>query len=96
MNKMQDNINEKPIIIIDEKPEDITNQQEGEEPVMIIENDNNNVVDSPMLNIAPTSRKKGLSIAVAALISLITLIVLALGYKYYRTYINIGVPVSVK
>lgn len=59
MNKMQDNINEKPIIIIDEKPEDITNQQEGEEPVMIIENDNNNVVDSPMLNIAPTSRKKG-------------------------------------
>ena len=96
MNKMQDNINEKPIIIIDEKPEDITNQQEGEEPVMIIENDNNNVVDSPMLNIAPTSRKKGLSIAVTALISLITLIVLALGYKYYRTYINIGVPVSVK
>lgn len=96
MNKMQDNINEKPIIIIDEKPEDITNQQEGEEPVMIIENDNNNVVDSPMLDIAPTSRKKGLSIAVTALISLITLIVLALGYKYYRTYINIGVPVSVK
>lgn len=96
MNKMQDNINEKPIIIIDEKPEDITNQQEGEEPVMIIENDNNNVVDSPMLNIAPTSRKRGLSIAVAALIFLITLIVLALGYKYYRTYINIGVPVSVK
>lgn len=96
MNKMQDNINEKPIIIIDEKPEDITNQQEGEEPVMIIENDNNNVVDSPMLNIAPTSRKKGLSIAVTALIFLITLIVLTLGYKYYRTYINIGVPVSVK
>lgn len=96
MNKMQDNINEKPIIIIDEKPEDITNQQEGEEPVMIIENDNNNVVDSPMLNIAPTSRKRGLSIAVTALIFLITLIVLALGYKYYRTYINIGVPVSVK
>ena len=96
MNKIQDNINEKPIIIIDEKPEDITNQQEGEEPVMIIENDNNNVVDSPMLNIAPTSRKKGLSIAVTALIFLITLIVLALGYKYYRTYINIGVPVSVK
>lgn len=96
MNKMQDNINEKPIIIIDEKPEDITNQQEGEEPVMIIENDNNNIVDSPMLNIAPTSRKKGLSIAVTALIFLITLIVLALGYKYYRTYINIGVPVSVK
>ena len=96
MNKMQDNINEKPIIIIDEKPEDITNQQEGEVPVMIIENDNNNVVDSPMLNIAPTSRKKGLSIAVTALIFLITLIVLALGYKYYRTYINIGVPVSVK
>lgn len=96
MKIIQDNINEKPIIIIDEKPEDITNQQEGEEPVMIIENDNNNVVDSPMLNIAPTSRKKGLSIAVTALIFLITLIVLALGYKYYRTYINIGVPVSVK
>ena len=96
MNKMQDNINEKPIIIIDEKPEDIANQQEGEEPVMIIENDNNNVVDSPMLNIAPTSRKRGLSITVTALIFLITLIVLALGYKYYRTYINIGVPVSVK
>ena len=28
--------------------------------------------------------------------SKITTIVLALGYKYYRTYINIGVPVSVK
>lgn len=96
MNKMQDNINEKPIIIIDEKPEDITNQQEGEEPVMIIENDSNSVENSTMLSIAPTSRKRGLSIAVTALISLITLIVLALGYKYYRTYINIGVPVSVK
>lgn len=96
MNKMQDNINEKPIIIIDEKPEDITNQQEGEEPVMIIGNDNNSVESSTMLSIAPTSRKRGLSIAVTALISLITLIVLALGYKYYRTYINIGVPVSVK
>lgn len=96
MNKIQDNINEKPIIIIDEKPEDITNQQEGEVPVMTIENDSNSVENSTMLSIAPTSRKKGLSIAVTALISLITLIVLALGYKYYRTYINIGVPVSVK
>lgn len=59
MNKMQDNINEKPIIIIDEKPEDITNQQEGEVPVMTIENDSNSVESSTMLSIAPTSRKKG-------------------------------------
>ena len=79
MNKMQDNINEKPIIIIDEKPEDITNQQEGEVPVMTIENDSNSVENSTMLSIAPTSRKGGLSIAVTALVSLITLIVLALG-----------------
>lgn len=56
---MQDNINEKPIIIIDEKPEDITNQQEGEVPVITIENDSNSDENSPMLNIAPTSRKRG-------------------------------------
>ena len=30
------------------------------------------------------------------LVAIITTIVLALGYKYYRTYINIGVPVSMK
>lgn len=40
MSYIEDNFNENPVIVIDEKPDVVTGQTEGEVPVMIIENDN--------------------------------------------------------
>ena len=40
MSYIEDNFNEKPVIVIDEKPDVVPGQTEGEVPVMIIENDN--------------------------------------------------------
>ena len=88
---IEDNFNEKPVIVIDEKPDVVTGQTEGEVPVMIIENDNDSEENNTI-----TKNMRWLWMLGSILVAIITTIVLALGYKYYRTYINIGVPVSMK
>ena len=93
MSYIEDNFNEKPVIVIDEKPDVVPGQTEGEVPVMIIENDNE---ENNTINITTTKNMRWLWMLGSILVAIITTIVLALGYKYYRTYINIGVPVSVK
>lgn len=92
---IEDNFNEKPVIVIDEKPDVVPDQTEGEVPVMIIENDNDSK-ENNTINITTTKNMRWLWMLGSILVAIITTIVLALGYKYYRTYINIGVPVSVK
>lgn len=92
---IEDNFNEKPVIVIDEKPDVVTGQTEGEVPVMIIENDNDSE-ENNTINITTTKNMRWLWMLGSILVAIITTIVLALGYKYYRTYINIGVPMSVK
>ncbi len=82
--------NEKPVIIIDEKPEFIPGQGEGETPTIIIEDDDNDNT-AP----TPTPRRRWPWIAVAAIISLLACLLAVGGYWYYRRYVNIGVPVSV-
>ena len=62
---------------------------------MIIENDNDSD-ENNTINITTTKNMRWLWMLGSILVVIITTIVLALGYKYYRTYINIGVPVSVK
>lgn len=92
---IEDNFNEKPVIVIDEKPDVVPGQTEGEVPVMIIENDNDSE-ENNTINITTTKNMRWLWMLGSILVAIITTIVLALGYKYYRTYINIGVPVSEK
>ena len=95
MSYIEDNFNEKPVIVIDEKPDVVPGQTEGEVPVMIIENDNDSD-ENNTINITTTKNMRWLWMLGSILVAIITTIVLALEYKYYRTYINIGVPVSVK
>lgn len=81
----EDNMNEKSIVVIDEKPEVVEGQGEGETPVITIETDND------LFN--PKSRMPW--IVGTAIATVLACVVAVCGYKYYRTYINIGVPVSV-
>lgn len=83
---------EKPIIIIDEKPDVIPGQGEGETPVITIENDSEENAEARM----PIKIHRRLPWVIGSII--VTLMACALaagGYWYYRNYINIGVPVSV-
>lgn len=82
--------NEKPVIIIEEKPEVIPGQGEGEVPRIIVERDDevgNNPKQKPV-------RRLPWIIGGALLAVLLCLAAFA-GWRYYRTYINIGIPVSV-
>lgn len=85
MNYTEDNMNEKPLFIIEEKPEIIEGQSEGETPVLTIEMDNE----------IPKSTRKMPWIIATILIPVLACVITLLAYKYYRTYYNIGVPVSI-
>lgn len=92
----EDNMNEKSIVVIDEKPEVIEGQGEGETPVITIEEAPS---DSPRGEAITAERinkpHRWLWFVGGLLLSTIICIAAVWGYKYYRTYINIGVPVSV-
>ncbi|MBQ0073049.1 MAG: hypothetical protein KBT34_02515 [Prevotella sp.] len=85
MNYTEDNMNEKPLFIIEEKPDVIEGQTEGETPVITIETDN---------SILKPIRRMPWIIATAITTALLCIGIVC-GYKYYRTHIDIGVPVSV-
>lgn len=90
MNFSEDQMNEKPVIIIEEKADFIPGQGEGETPIISIESD-----DQETENQHP--RKQSLRwLAGIALAFILFCIAALFGYKYYRTYMNIGIPVSVK
>ena len=85
MKYTEDNMNEKPLFVIEEKPDVIEGQGEGETPVITIETDNSFI----------KQRRRTPWIIATAIITLIFCIVAVWGYRYYRRYVNIGVPVSV-
>ena len=85
MKYTEDNMNEKPLFVIEERPDVIEGQGEGETPVITIETDNSFI----------KQRQRTPWIIGTAIITLIFCIVAVSGYRYYRRYINIGVPVSV-
>lgn len=59
MSYIEDNFNEKPVIVIDEKPDVVPDQTEGEVPVMIIENDNDSD-ENNTINITTTKNMRWL------------------------------------
>lgn len=82
--------NEKPIIIIEEKPDVIPGQGEGEVPTIVVERDDKN--ESPE---SEQKAKRWPWIVGSALITVLCCLALWLGWRYYRAYNNIGVPVAV-
>ena len=89
MSTIDDVLNEKPLIVIDEKPDVIPGQGEGETPVIDIETDDEVPSDGP----ARPRRRWPWVVGSAVITALVCLLAVG-GYKYYRTYINVGIPVS--
>lgn len=94
MSYIEDKMDDKPLFIIEEKPDVVEGQGEGETPVISIET-------SPDLSqgeghdAAQRPSRRWLWFVGGLFFSTILCIAAVWGYKYYRTYINIGVPVSV-
>lgn len=92
----EDNMNEKSIVIIDEKPEVVEGQGEGETPVITIEETPSDSPRGEIINVERVNNpRRWMWFAGGLLLSTILCIAAVVGWRYYRTYINIGVPVSV-
>lgn len=94
MNYTEDNMNEKPLFIIEEKPDVIEEQGEGETPVITIET-SPDLSQGEGLNASQRPLRRWLWFVGGLMLSAIFCISAIVGWKFYRTYINIGVPVSV-
>lgn len=81
---------EKPIIIIEEKPDFIPGQGEGEVPVIVVERD-----DRPELDGSHPKPRRWLWMAGSAVFTALCILVLFFGLRYYRMATSIGVPVAV-
>lgn len=92
MNSTDNNsIKEKATIVISDKPDVVPGQGEGEIPTMVIESDSSILPPTPS-----TPRWQWMRVAITAIATALLCLLAVGGYWYYRTYINVGVPVSVK
>ena len=94
MKYTEDNMNEKPLFVIEEKPEVIEGQAEGETPVITIEA-SPDLSQGEGINVTQGPSKRWLWFVGGLVISTILCGLAVVGWRYYRTNINIGVPVSV-
>ena len=94
MKYTEDNMNDKPLFVIEEKPDVIEGQAEGETPVITIET-SPNLSQGEGLNVTQRPLRRWLWFVGGLMLSAIFCISAIVGWKFYRTYINIGVPVSV-
>ena len=94
MKYTEDNMNEKPLFIIEEKPDVIEERGEGETPVITIET-SPDLSQGEGLNATQRPLRHWLWFVGGLMLSAIFCISAIVGWKFYRTYINIGVPVSV-
>lgn len=94
MKYTEDNMNEKPLFVIEEKPDVIEGQAEGETPVITIET-SPDLSQGEGLNVTQRPLRRWLWFVGGLMLSAIFCISAIVGWKFYRTYINIGVPVSV-
>lgn len=82
--------NEKPIIIIEEKPDNIPGQGEGEVPTIVVERDHDDVLPQ-----TPRPSHNWLWVIVGAVVTGLCCLAIYFGWRHYRNYVNIGVPVAV-
>lgn len=91
MNFTGEEHNEKPMIVIDEKPEFIPGQPEGETPIIIIEDDGKTTKSSePMVH-----RRRWPWVLGSAVVTALICAFVFSGSWYYLRYFRLGVPVSV-
>lgn len=86
-----ENFNDRHIIIVDDDPKEVSGQTEGEVPVITIERSD----DDAEANIKNPQHRRMLWFVLGIVVAGIVCLCTALGWYYYRTHINIGVPVSV-
>lgn len=89
----KDKITERQIIIVDDDPKPVPGQGAGEIPVITIEEDTSSLAnDVEQVVVKPA--KRWLWFALGLLISALLCIAAVIGWRYYRLYVNIGIPVS--
>ena len=98
MKYTEDHMNEKPLFLIEEKPDVIEGQTEGETPVITIEEPPSDSPRGEFINVERervNNPRRWLWFVGGLLLSALLCVAAVMGWRYYRTYINIGVPVSV-
>lgn len=98
MKYTEDHMNEKPLFVIEEKPDVIEGQTEGETPVITIEEAPSDSPRGEFINVERervNNPRRWLWFVGGLLLSALLCVAAIMGWRYYRTYINIGVPVSV-
>lgn len=92
-----DNTYEKQIIVVDDERPDMTSEQQaGEVPVITIEEGPAQGVESKEQPYSDKKPNRWLWFAGGLVLSAVLCLIAVMGWRYYRTYINIGIPVSVK
>lgn len=89
---MRNEQNVKPVVIIEEGPDIVPGQGEGETPVITIERDE--PAGESAVTVTRPRRRWPWFVAGAVLAALLCLAAVV-GYKYYRSHIRVSVPVSV-
>ena len=92
MKELNEEKDERIVIVIDETDESPVEQHDTETPVISIESDEEEETSQP----SSSHRHSKWPVAVVSVLLTAALCMMAaFGYRYYRRYINIGVPVSV-
>ena len=92
MKELKEEKDERIVIVIDETDESPVEQHDTETPVISIESDEEEETSQP----SSSHRHSKWPVAVVSvLLTAAICMMAAFGYRYYRRYINIGVPVSV-
>lgn len=95
MTDNKDNTFNRQIIIVDDEPKTVPGQGEGETPVITIEEMPSDLQRQEASNVAPGKpSRQWLWFACGLIISALLCVAAVIGWRYYRTYQNIGVPVS--
>lgn len=90
MDSKRDHMDEKPMIIINEKPNDTPEQHESDTPVMFIETDDDGDTSAPQ----HASHRLWPWITGTIIATALLCMLMSLAYRYYRTSVSIGVPIS--
>lgn len=85
------NMKDKPVIVIEEKPDIVVGQVACETPVITIENDGGAMVSKP----AKPKHRRWLSVLLVAAIVVSTCVMLIGGILVYKYYFDFGVPVGI-
>lgn len=93
-NDNEKNTFERQIIIVDDEPKVVPGQGEGETPIITIETSQDGTLDNDMPIVVKRTRRWLWFVGGLVLSALLCIAAVA-GWRYYRTYINIGIPVSV-